>query len=144
MPHPRSSRRASRALRPLTGVGILAGLLVGACSVGTVLESAVPDEPDGEPGYRQLIADGVQGQLTGVAATGFMEVSGLRRSMPVQPGDWIACLRRTDSGDTAFFAVFIKSHKIDSVRRAVLIDKCEGEAYGPLPKPTPPKQAAAK
>ncbi len=138
MPHPRNTRRGWHALRPLRTLGLLGSLLLGGCSAGAVLESTVADEPDGEPSYRQLIADGVRGQLPGVAATGFMEVSALRRSLPVQPGDWVACLRRTDSGDTAFFAIFIKSHKIDSVRRALLIDKCEDETYGPLPKPTPP------
>ncbi len=118
-----------RAGAPLVPLLVFLGVHLGGCSLGTMLETSSAVEPEGEPDYRKLIAQGVQGFLPGLPPATVTEVSDLRRSMPVQPGDWIACVRRTGNKDTALFAVFFKSHRIDTVRRAVEIDKCEDATY---------------
>ncbi len=133
----RSSHHAGRVSLPWKGIA--AALLVGACSLGPALEAPAPSEPAGEPNYRKLILDGVPSLLSGMPPWTVMEVSALRRSLPVQPGDWTACLRRTAETETTLFAVFFKSQRIDSVRRALLVDKCENESYAPLAKAPPGK-----
>jgi hypothetical protein len=98
-----------------------------------------------EPNYRQMIADQMAADGTDVlkfgSPNGLLEVSPLRPSKPLQPGDWMACVRSTADGQMAYFGVYFKAHKIETARRAVEIDRCEEETFGPLPKPTPPKRA---
>jgi hypothetical protein len=144
MSDPQRNHRVERATCLGKGALFTIALLVGGCSLGSILERPASIEPDGEPEYRKMIAEGAASLFPSMPAAATTEVSALRRSLPVQPGDWIACLRRTAAGETAFFAVFFRSHKIDTVRRAVLVDKCEQVSYGPLPNPAPPKKEGAK
>jgi hypothetical protein len=118
---------------------ILVGLLAGGCGFGPALEFPI-SEPEPEPNYRQLIADNADVLKFG-SPRGFLEVSPLRPSKPLQPGDWMACVRSTTDGQIAHFGVFFKAHKIEIARRAVEIDRCDDETFGPLPKPNPTKPA---
>jgi hypothetical protein len=133
MPNQHRSHRSCRASRLWSGALTALGLLLGGCSIGSLLETPAPVEPAAEPEYQKLLAQGGAGLFPGMGgAAAVLEVSALRRSLPVQPGDWIACLRRTAGAEMAFFAVFFRSHRIETVRRAVLVDRCEGETYRPL------------
>lgn len=119
---------------------LLLVLLLGGCSMGGMLESEPAAAPAPEPDYQKLIAEGFASQLAGAPPPGLLEVSPLHRTEPVQPGDWFACVRRSSEKEPGLFAVFFKDHKIDSVRRAVLVDKCGSDTYALLP---PPKAMAA-
>lgn len=118
---------------------IFLALLLSGCGLGPVLEFPV-SEPEPEPSYRQLVADNIELSKFG-SPRGLLEVSPLRPSKPLQPGDWMACVRSTLDGQLTYFGVFFKAHKIDTIRRAVEIDRCEEETFGALPKPTPLKPA---
>jgi hypothetical protein len=83
--------------------------------------------------YKQLIADNAP-ELLKAAGLGKLEVSRLRRALAIQPGDWMACLKGTARDQPTYFGVFIKEHKIDALRRSVIIDQCEHEQFEPLPR----------
>lgn len=131
MPVDQRKGRFHAVLRVRKVVPVLAGLVLAGCSLGSVIDSA-SEEPDGEPDYKKLILDGAASMWPGSPPNAALEVSALRRSVPLQPGDWAACLRRTTAEEKALFAIFFKRHKIESVRRAVQIDKCEEQTYSPL------------
>jgi len=118
---------------------LLIGLLVSGCGLGPVLEFPL-SEPAPEPNFRQLIADN-SSLLKSGSRLGLIEVSALRATKPLQPGDWMACVRSTADGQTAYFAIFFKAHQIEAERRAIAVDSCEDETFEALPKPTPAKPA---
>jgi hypothetical protein len=112
-------------------------LFVSGCGLGPALEFPL-SQPEPEPNYRQLIADN-SNLMKPESRFGLLEVSALHASKPLQPGDWMACVRSTADGQITYFAVFFKEHKIETERRAVGGDSCEDETFAALPRPTPPK-----
>jgi hypothetical protein len=137
----RGSRRLQTRIPAFTkSLSMTAALVLGGCSVGSARDASGAAQPTPEANYKRLIADNAP-ELLKTAGLGKLEVSRLRRTMIIQPGDWIACLKSTAGERTAYFGVFIKEHKIDAVRRSVIIDHCENERFGPLPRPNVAKAA---
>ncbi|MGP0093381.1 MAG: hypothetical protein ACLPKB_26090 [Xanthobacteraceae bacterium] len=118
----------------IKSLSMTAALVLGGWSVGSAHDAPGAAQPTPEANYKQLIADNAP-ELLKAAGLGKLEVSRLRPTTIIQPGDWIACLKGTAGDRTAYFGVFIKAHKIDAVRRSVIIDHCENEQFGPLPRP---------
>jgi hypothetical protein len=79
------------------------------------------------------------------------EISGLRPAVAPQPGEWMTCLRASETvnGNSrpAYFGVFLRQWTVVDVRRGVFLDGCDHEQYSALafypavaadPVPTPP------
>jgi hypothetical protein len=134
---PDATRNSGQVTKVTTRGCLIIGLLMSGCGLGPVLEFPI-SAPAPEPNFRQLIADN-SSLLKSGSRLGLIEVSALRASKPLQPGDWMACVRSTVDGQTAYFAIFFKAHLIEAERRAIAVDNCEDETFEALPKPMPPK-----
>jgi hypothetical protein len=87
--------------------------------------------------YRQLAADEVDREFKSISLNG-AQISTLREAQATQMGDWVACMRTPATSNeplAVYFAVLYSEGKVRTVRRAVVIDQCQGAEYGPLPKP---------
>jgi hypothetical protein len=105
--------------------------------------------------YRQLIAGNELVKTLGdkLNLSSPLEVSQLQPSILTQPGDWVACIRESNSGlklpqgpqpsgvpvqrmseppSVAYYAVFFADGAIVESRPAVLIDRCADMNYSPL------------
>ncbi len=116
----------------------LAGLL-GGCAIGSDLYSALPSNSDEQVEfmetqavYRRLIAENLNKLLKDHAPLTAPYISGLRKTHPIEPGDWIACLKDGEHNAGRTFAVFFREKKLVDMRVAVMIDECEGQAYQPF------------
>jgi hypothetical protein len=115
----------------------LAGLL-GGCAIGSDLYSSLPANSDEQAdfvetqsAYRRLIAARLGSLLKDHPPLTAPYISGLRKTHPIEPGDWIACLRDGVAAPETF-AVFFQKAKLLDLRVAVLIDECDAQAYEPL------------
>ena len=77
--------------------------------------------------YRPVVANAVQTFL-GVSGAS-IEISGLKRSIPPQPGDWATCARAWKSGQLLYVTVFIRGRAVFETRRSIVIDRCEHEQF---------------
>jgi len=60
-------------------------------------------------------------------------ISSIQATQPLQPGDWVACLKLTNG---SYYAVFYAAGAVADFRTAVAIDRCQGAAgYTLLPPP---------
>jgi hypothetical protein len=123
----------------------LATLLATACSVAN-LTTAVDTrpEPEPEPDYRRIVAAGIKANLKEVTAFAPLEISPIRRTTATQYGDWMVCVRGKRNDGPAYFGVFMREHKILNWGEAVIVDRCEAEAYEPLPPPEEPPPSPIK
>ena len=110
------------------------GLLAAGCSV-----QAVPVTSASPSNYAQLAADSaIAGTLRKKPSFGPLEISGLKKTVLGEPGDWRACLRTMESGRFVYFSVFYVGNVVDTSRRSVAIDRCEQERqFLALPPATP-------
>ena len=114
-----------------------AALALGGCSAGSFFD--LPAQPtDGadapEAYYRQLIVtSGVPGELKKDDPSAQVMISGLRRSVAPQPGDWMTCLSASVRGRQRYRAVFLRKGEIIDSRSDVAIDRCAAEQYALLP-----------
>lgn len=130
----------------LTAIAILA---LGGCSAGGIFDlpahqAQANDAP--ESYYKFLVADSAMvRQLRKNAQMAPLQVSGLRRTVAPQPGDWVTCLRVWELGKRqVFYAIFIRNRAIIESRTGVVIDRCEGEQFSPLPAIYVPEEESDK
>ena len=72
--------------------------------------------------------------------SGPFQAGPLRTARAPQPGDQAVCVRAIERGQYAYFAAFITDGMLETIRRAVGIDRCWLETgYVTLPPPRPPK-----
>ncbi|MGH6738201.1 MAG: hypothetical protein ACREDY_04065 [Bradyrhizobium sp.] len=71
-----------------------------------------------------------------------LEVSGLRRIVLPQPGDWVACVRAWNKEQPVYMAYFFKGDAIVDYRGQVLFDRCEEATYTPLDRASGPSAAS--
>jgi hypothetical protein len=107
---------------------ILACTFLGGCSVAPVYEApavAAPDQPTAIKGAKKAAN---QAKLVGT-----VEISAVRKAYPLGPGPYVLCIKGTNSLPGArTYAVFFKNNDYVSVRSSVIIDDCEGQAFGSL------------
>ena len=65
---------------------------------------------------------------------GTPEVSAIRSTLPLEPGDWIICLKSSDPDRPLRYAIFFEGNKYLKSRIAVGIDNCDQETYAPPKK----------
>jgi hypothetical protein len=65
-----------------------------------------------------------------------LSVSSLRESVATEQGDWFTCLKAVRGGSVSYYGISFVGSEIVEWRPAVAIDRCEQQAYGPLPPPT--------
>jgi hypothetical protein len=134
--------------RMLTAVLLLAtlapaaGLAQGNPQTGTPKLQVATRGAVGELGpYRQAIADAIAETFTSGRSLSAFQAGLLRVSRAPQPGDYAVCLKTIENGRIAYFAAFITAGEVDTIRRAVGIDRCWLETnYSALPLPRPPKK----
>jgi hypothetical protein len=94
--------------------------------------------------YRQAIADAIAETFKSGRSLSAFQAGLLRVSRAPQPGDYAVCLQTIENGRIAYFAAFITAGEVDTIRRAVGIDRCWLEtSYSALPLPRPPKKKNA-
>lgn len=123
---------------PLKGAVIaVAALILAGCSI---FEPPGPPantlEPGPEADYAKLVAsNGTVKTLRAKASYAPFEISGLRRAVAPQLGEWATCLRTSEAGRPVYFGVLMKGRIVSDVRLAVAIDRCEHDQFLPLPSP---------
>ena len=64
------------------------------------------------------------------------EISGLRPAPAPQPGDWMTCLRTTETVKglprLVYFSVFLRRWVVTEIRQGLGIDRCEQDQYAVL------------
>jgi hypothetical protein len=65
----------------------------------------VAKEPEAEPNYQKMVANGVAAHLPNRASFGPMEISSIRRTRLTEPGDWMVCVKTSIEGRDAYFGV---------------------------------------
>jgi len=65
-----------------------------------------------------------------------LSVSALRRTVATELGDWFVCVKAVRGPETFYYGLSFIGSEIVEWRPAVAIDRCEREAYGPLPPPS--------
>jgi hypothetical protein len=88
--------------------------------------------PGPEPAYRQIVAGDLAGIMGPSAGAGSVEISGLRRVDSIKGPSWLTCVRSNVGAQSRSFAVYIQDQRIVDSRMAVLIDRCDEQAYEPL------------
>jgi hypothetical protein len=71
--------------------------------------------------------------------TGTPMVSRIYEANPVSPGDWLICLRGSSSPARDTYAVYFTGYTFVTAQRAVVVDRCDEQAY--MPYVAPPKGA---
>jgi hypothetical protein len=108
--------------------------LVAAGCVNLAGTADTRTEPAPEPDYRNIVAAAVKGNLTNPASFAPLEISAIKRSAAIF-GDWAVCVKGLREGQPAYFTVFIKEHRVEKWREAVIVDRCPAEQYEPLQSP---------
>jgi len=128
----RGGGRYTGSMRHL--VLLLAASALGGCSsiLDLPTQSAGANDPP-ESLYRQLvIAGGVPNILRKGEPAAPVAISGLRKSVPPQPGNWMTCVRASLSSGPRYAAVFFRNRTIIELRSGIAIDRCENEEYAAL------------
>lgn len=112
--------------------------LFALCGCSSMLElphtAAIDANETPEIYYRQLVANaGLAQQFTKADPYAQVQISGVHRSIPPQPGDWMTCLTATVRGQQKYMAVFIRNRAVTESRSGISIDRCDLEQYGALP-----------
>ena len=87
-------------------------------------ESAAPSQAD--------IAAGVASVAAQAKLAAPLETTALRPTHPIEPGDWVVCVRSTSPERPPPYAVFF-APKFKDFRSAVAIDECSKHPYAPFP-----------
>jgi hypothetical protein len=124
-----------------------AALALAALLLATLAPASSPAQPAARGaagelgGYRQVLADAIAETFKSAKSLSAFQAGLLRVSRAPQPGDYAVCLQTIENGRIAYFAAFIAAGEVDSIRRAVGVDRCWMETnYSPLPRPGPPKK----
>ena len=117
-----------------------AALALGGCSLGAISDSPVQINAMAPTAtYRQLVADGsLAKSLRAKSSFAPLEISELTKTVLSQPGDWMACLKTSESDKPLYYAIFFRDGAILDARLGVIIDRCGGGSFSLLPPPTPP------
>jgi hypothetical protein len=136
---PFSLRDAARAL--IAG-WLCVALLPAHAGMAQTRTDAAPRAAAGELGpYRQMLADAVAATFKKARSLSAFQAGLLRVSRAPQPGDYAVCLQTIENGRIAYFAAFITAGRVETIRRAVGVDRCWMEtSYSVLPAPRPPKR----
>jgi hypothetical protein len=111
-----------------------AGIVLALCTSAGAQYSVPPPGPTPLPAnYRQMAAFALNDTLRDKIAAGFAEGSQPRASAAPQPGEWVMCVRSAADGPPLYFVLFFSDGKVETVRRAVAIDRCQTASYSPLP-----------
>jgi hypothetical protein len=110
-------------------------LMLSGCGLPEL--PAVQQGPPPANDYRRIASQ--SGYVSALRArpelTNF-EIAGLRPAVAPQPGEWMTCLRVTDTTgggvQAVYFGVFIRQWTVIEVRRGIFIDRCEQEQYSAL------------
>jgi hypothetical protein len=117
--------------------------LVAAGCVNLAGTADTRNEPPPEPDYRNIVAAAVTGNLTNAASFAPLQISAIKRSAAIF-GDWTVCVKGARDGQPAYFTVFIREHKVEKWREAVIVDQCPAEQYEPLAWPPAPPTSEKK
>jgi hypothetical protein len=87
----------------------------------------VPLPPEGKK-----LAELVNDAFKKVKLPGAPQVSPVHATHDAQWGDWIFCIKSSDSDQLPAYAVLVSDNTILEVRSLVLIDGCDKETYHPV------------
>jgi hypothetical protein len=122
-----------------TVCGLLACLLLGACSPATFPSAYVPPSPP----TPQAVIKGARVAAAEEKLTGPIEISEVRLA-DHGPGSYFVCLREASSSDrrTAYSA-FWDNDAYKGVRHSAILEACASQTYSPVSE-QPPSAMTAK
>jgi len=87
--------------------------------------------------YQRIVAQSSEvASLRRKSEFSHIEISGLRPAVAPQPGDWMTCLRATETikgvPRLVYFGVFLRRWVVIEMRQGLGIDRCEQDQYGVL------------
>jgi hypothetical protein len=87
--------------------------------------------------YRRIVSQsGPVAALRARPELASFEIAGLRPAVAPQPGEWMTCLRATETArgrvQPVYFGVFMQEWTVVEVRRGIFLDRCELEQYSML------------
>jgi hypothetical protein len=110
-------------------------VMLGGCSASEIVQN-LPSSSSlsdlAEPDYRRIVADNIKVIFPGQAATGDLEISGVRLVDHLKGPAWLTCLKLDAHGKPQQYAIFIQDNKIIDSREGIVIDQCYKQTYTPL------------
>ena len=110
-------------------------LMLSGCGLADVPASRDLPSPGSE--YQRIVAQ--SSEVVGLRAKpefSYFEISSLRPAVAPQPGEWMTCLRTTETikgvPRLVHFGVFLRRWVVVDMRRGIGIDRCEQEQYAVL------------
>jgi hypothetical protein len=79
-----------------------------------------------------LVTSNVRAIFAQVKMPGTPQISGIFPAHPISPGDWLVCLRSSDTADRVRYALYFTGYTLVQVQRAVVVDRCDERSYSPL------------
>ena len=111
---------------------VFADLFLSGC--GTTLIVSAPVVPNAIEW--KAIQQTIHSTFTSLKLSGSPEISSLHKNEALgTPAESAICLRNSGGGDTKYFVFLMSENKIVDSRWAVQMDRCNEQAYSPLPKP---------
>jgi hypothetical protein len=131
----KSSKRHWRQDRFAVRAYVLAfAVMLGGCSASEIVQNlpspSVSDLP--EPDYRRIVAANIKAIFPGEAASGDLEISGVRLVDHLKGPAWLTCLKLDAHGKPQQYALFIQGDKIIDSREGIVIDQCYKQSYTPF------------
>jgi len=107
---------------------VVACLGAGACS------GVLPYERSNAPGPTdRVVAQAVRSAFAEAKLSGTPEVSPIRAAHPVSPGDWLVCLRSSDTRQRRLhYAIYFTGSTHVRSQLAALVDRCDDDTYLPF------------
>ncbi len=103
---------------------VLLGLSAAACASNPYVPSAAPDLSNAK------VIDQLRKVFAETKLPGTMLCSRPRPAHIVSPGDWLVCMRSSAPNEPSLYAIYFKGNDYVTSQRAVVVDRCDGEAYG--------------
>ncbi|HYI31748.1 MAG TPA: hypothetical protein VD863_28260 [Bradyrhizobium sp.] len=108
----------------------IVALVVGGCSLPVPAYQGDPQEVV-ETYFRPLVVSALRSSGSQMPQAR-LELSGLRRAIAPQAGDWIVCARVLRDDRQVYVATFLRDRAVISSREAVIIDRCPDQHYAPI------------
>jgi len=78
-----------------------------------------------------VVRNGVAATFKEAKLAGTPMVSGIYEANMISRGDWLMCLRGSNSPKTDTYTMYFTGYSLVAAQRSVLVDRCDDQAYAP-------------
>jgi len=82
-----------------------------------------------------VVRNGVAATFKEAKLAGTPMVSGIYEANMISRGDWLMCLRGSNSPKTDTYTMYFTGYSLVAAQRSVLVDRCDDQAYAPYTLP---------